>query len=468
MWLEAEDLISGSRLDVFARTGFVRDRKNGELGSWSRNLYRDFLLVSGVDGRNLENGARSSMRDYFHNFEQLIDSLQSDGFNSKVSSIPLTDQGITNGAHRLAIALELGLKVHVTRSDEEFSAYDYRWMRRHGLASLFIDAMAFELISRSPRARATVVFGLETRRVDTIEKVLSTSAEIAIRKRVGLSEVGKRRLVELCYDHNTWWTDGLLEKMTAERFSDGESHCDVIFTLEKDLQTIRERKAQLRQTLLSGHFNRKIHGSDHYFDTFFLAEGLLNENSISFLNSAPIGSERRTLDALGGAYRSRTPSETGREWCIDGSSTLEIHGLRLANDIDFIATSTLPPPVNLLQIAHSHRETYKYGLEDYTEIIRDPRKHLIFKGIKFISLSALMQIKMHQQDLKSVSDRQLIVNWSQSPLKLYQTTEMRVSGRLAQLTFWIASKLNRVLFRLPDRVEHQIRRLISRVRKTLI
>lgn len=467
VWLEPEDLVSGNRLDVFARTGFVRDRRDGELGNWSRTLYRNFLMTSGVDGRGSENGTRSTLADYFRNFEQLIDSLQSGGFDSEISSIPLSKQGITNGAHRLAIALELGIRVHIKNSDETFSPYDYRWMRRRGLASLFVDAMAFELISHTPRARATIIFGQEKKIVDAIENELLGSAEIIIRKQIQLSEIGKRRSIQLCYDHNSWWKDTHLEKLTAERFPQGESHIDVIFSLETHVDRVRDRKNLLRRILPTGNFDRRIHGSDEYFDTFLLAECLLNQNSIDFLNSSPIGSENRIFSALGGNLMCKNPSTTSRDWCIDGSSTLEIHGLRLAKDLDYVALPNSTQPAELLSIAELHNDSYHSGAVDYSDVIRDPRKHLRFKGIKFVSLAALMQVKFQQKDSKAVVDRQLIINWAQSPLKLYQTADLRVLGRLGQFTFWISSKLNKALLRLPDPIEQKTREIISRVRTRL-
>lgn len=467
MWLEPRGLVSGNRLDVFARTGFVRDRRDGELGNWSRSLYRNFLMASGVDGHGFENGTRSTLADYFRNFEQLIDSLHSGGFKSEISSIPLSKQGITNGAHRLAIALELGMRVHIENSDEIFSPYDYRWMRRRGLASLFVDAMAFELISYTPMARATVIFGQEKQIIDAIENELLESAEIIIRKQIQLSEIGKRRSVQLCYDHNSWWKNTHLEKLTAERFPQGESHLDVIFSLEKHVGNVRDRKTLLRRILPTGHFERRIHGSDEYFDTFYLAECLLNQNSIDFLNSSPIGSESRILSALGGNLICRNPSETSRDWCIDGSSTLEIHGLRMAKDLDFITLPNSMQPAELLNIAELHNDSYQSGVVEFSQVIRDPRKHLRFKGIKFISLAALMQIKFQQKDSKAVVDRQLMINWTQSPLRLYQTADLRVLGRLERFAYWITSKLNKALLRLPDSIEQRTREIISRVRKRL-
>lgn len=465
MWVDPLNLISAHRLDVFARTDFVLRRLRGQSDNWPRTLYRALLVANQVDGSELENSSKATMRDYLHSFERVIDSMQTNGFQQKLGTVPIRDGVIVNGAHRLATALVVNSQVYVSASDEVMPCYDFRWMRKRGLASLFIDAMAMNLIRMSASARAIVVFGESDLIVDLIEREIRIASEVVIRKKIYLTEIGKRRLVDLAYSHNDWWDTGLLlERMTSERFSDSPPHCHIIFTLESNLETLQQRKESLRTLLPPNHFERRLHGTDHYFDTVFLAEVALNENSRRFLNSSPIGSERRIFDLLGGPIRQQAPQITHQEWCIDGSAVLEIFGLRDAADIDYLVTTSENLPLLMERFGHNHVKEYCHGYLDPIEIISDPRNHLIYKGFKFISLAAQLMHKFTLQDSKAATDIDLIVSATNIDRGLYRSLDLRVPGLMSRLAQRFIERTDRFLRRLPVGVETRIRSMISRIR----
>lgn len=461
------DLVSADRLDVFARTEFALRRVQGQSDNWTRTLYRAFLAANQVDGSELENGSKASVRDYLQSFEWVIDSIEERGFQPEFGAIPVRDGRLVNGAHRVAAALVTNQQVFTAASDETAASYDYRWMRRRGLSPLFIDAMAMNLLRMSVRARATVLFGESDSVADLVEKELRATSDVIVRKKLALTEIGKRRIVDLTYGHNEWWESSLIEKMTAERFNDGPSQCHIIFTLENNLDNLQQRKEALRTILPQNHFGRRLHGSDHFFDTIFLAEVALNENSRIFLNSASLGNERRIFDLLGGAIRQHRPQLAHQEWCIDGSAVLEMFGLREAKDIDYLASSDDVLPPSLIRVGQNHIEEYNYGHADPFEIISDPRNHLIYKGFKFISLRAHMSNKFGWPDAKSVKDVQLIASASSEDQALYRSLEMQISGSVSRFAYRVIALSDRLLRRLPPRAERLLRQKIAQLRRRL-
>lgn len=465
MWTKPESLISASRLDVFARVDFVRAQLLDQSGLWGRTLYRSFLIATGVNDSYAENGTKISVSDYFLEFSQLIKSMKEQGYKKEFGAIPVTPAGITNGAHRLATALELSLPVFVSTASEPFSSYDYRFMRKRQLATIFIDAMAFNLIRACQNTRSVVVFGESREVVDAIENEVRKTAGVVIRKHIELTEIGKRRVIQLAYDHNEWWNRSkLLEKMTSERFDGSPAHCDFIFTQESDISSLSARKASLRKLLPSSHFERRIHGTDNHFDTKFLGEFALNPNSILFANTAPLGSEDRIIAILKDLVPQSDLATTESSWCIDGSSVLELFGLRQANDIDFIVCNDSQAPAILRKAGTDHAEEYVHGFVDPFEIIADPRNHLIYKGLKFISLRAQLVNKIDQPDSNSVRDVHLIVDATNAERGLYQSLDTQLSGSMSRLRFRFISLTDRLLRYLPNGMERRIRLIISNIR----
>lgn len=465
MWENPLKLISASRLDVFARTEFALRRIQGHSDNWSRTLYRAFLAANRVDGTEIENGTKATVRDYLQSFERVIDSIQERGFQQSLGAVPVQNGMLVNGAHRLAAALVANQPIFISETDDIAACYDYRWLRKRGMSSLFVDAMAMNLIRISTNVRAIVLFGESDSIVDLVEDEIRTTSEVVIRKKLNLTEIGKRRIVDLAYSHNDWWDmASLLEKMTAERFSESPPQCHIIFTLESQLEDLQRRKEKLRTILPLKHFERRLHGSDHYFDSVRLAEVALNQNSRMFLNLSPIGSEQRIITMLGGDTQQYAPRLTHQEWCIDGSAVLEMFGLRDARDIDYLAVTDMVLPPMLRRIGHNHVEEYNDGKNDPFEIINDPRNHFIYKGFKFISLRAQLVNKINEPDLKSVSDVQLIVNATNAERGLYQSLDMQISGSMSRLRFRFISLTDRLLRRLPNGMERRVRLMISNIR----
>ena len=464
-WDVPKKLVSAHRLDVFARTDFVRSRISGLGETWSRDLYKNFLHVNGVDGSEKENNIKSTMSEYIRSFEKLIDSMHTEGFDDSLGCIPLSDYGIVNGAHRLAVAIELGIPVTTETTDVPFSKYDYQWFDRRGMNSIFVNAMAFRLISISANARAILIFGQDKKIVDSVEDILNETAEVVVRRRIPLTEIGKRRVVQIAYDHNDWWASDRLEQMTAERFNSDASFCDVIFTIERSLNDLQSRKNSLRKLLPMGGIDRRIHGSDFFHDTMTMAEVFLNQNSLNFLNSAPIGSEERIINLVGGRVSSVEPISIEQNWCIDGSAVLEIHGLRMARDVDFIIEQGCSPPKDLSRIGDNHNKEYSSSQIRIDEILADPRMHLLYKGIKFASLSTMLVKKFESNDTNRFVDMKLIVESGDAPLELYMNREEYKKSRYLRVRYLCIDWSDRWLRKLPKNYENKIRTIIANLRK---
>lgn len=461
------EMATGSRLDIFARTDFVLSTVTGLGKSWSLQLYRSYLNAAGISSNDKEDDKESIM-DYISSFSELINSMINDGFDEQKGSIPVGDAGIINGAHRVATALVLDREIVVQRTEDPASIIDYRWLEKSGLNQDYINYMAFELLRRKPNARAYVIFDIQNHLCDKLEREIRIDSDIVIRRRILLTEVGKRRIISLLYDYNEWWSADLLEQFVIERFDGNESIVDIIFTLENNLSERQTKKEDLRSTLANDIFERKIHGTDDYFDTLWLAESVLNANSIAFLNCSPIGSEDELLRRIGKPLQNSQTNRLIGDWCIDGSAVLELHGLRPANDIDYIYYGQNFVPVNVFRNGDCHNSHYELNSVPIDEIIFNPRMHFYFKGIKFISLSMLLQQKFETNSENSLTDCHLIFKLRSDTPTLYFNTDARKLAFRVKLMTKINRRADRWLRKLPNKIEMKLRKNINSIKQIFV
>jgi len=463
----AQSLITASRLDVFSKVDFAQTYLNGYQTSWAKSIYRGFLRASRPNGKFGENGSKFSIEDYERDFIQLIESCKKYGYQSSISRIPITKNGIVNGAHRLATALCLNLEVATEVVDVEDQIYDYRFMNRIGLSSIYRQQMAWNLVSRRQDSRVFLLTNLNDEVEKKVIQGIREFAEIVTVELINLTKIGERRLMELAYGHNDWWKPQFRESMVSERFSSGDNICTVVFTIGSDISRAQEQKLSIRKLLGNEHFDRQIHGSDNFSDTITLAEVLLNRNGVNFMNTAPIDSESRIFDLIGGHRVFEGTSNLQIPWCIDGSSVLEMYGIRKARDIDFVALDVENISRQISNIGDNHNSEfsrYPVGLED---VILDPRLHFRYKGNKIMSLSTLTFIKSSLLDFKAVEDLNLISKFYELGGPIYMDIDLRNKARLWKLELSLNSVVMRVISPLPEKWRNLVKNILSQVRNFL-
>ena len=453
-------VISPTRLDVFTKLDFARGVVTGEGLSWGQSLYREYMKSTAPTNKFGEDGIKFSISDYENSFVSLIESLKDKGFRPEFGTVPVGKLGITNGAHRLASALALDLDISTDNSNENDHIYDLRFLRRIGMHPDSINFISWRYLQHSLKQRAFLLTAISAGETQDIIKEIGRNFSITGLSKVKLSEIGKRRLMGLAYDHNSWWLPQYSESMVAERFHQGIDDCTLVL-FDSDVVDLTDFKAGLRALLNGKQFERQIHCTDGYSDTIALAEVLLNRNGINFMNNSPIGSENRLMGNLGRRKYKDSLTEEIKD-CIDGSSVLELYGIREAKDLDYVTSDHHVSEYSL--IGSCHNDEYVGYPEIYTDVIFDPRKHLIFKGHKFISLSTFCGMKHYIDDLKARSDMKLILSMSESSPPLYHSGKDVMNARKWRIAFSINSSISKLLGLLPVQIEKPIRSSISKFR----
>lgn len=458
--VKADDLLSTDRLDIMARLDYAESKITRAYNPWATRLYRSFLLAADPTGKFGEDELKFSIHDYESQYVSLIDSLMSQGFDAEISRVTVSRASLINGAHRVAASLALGIPVETESSNAPKPTHlGHRGLLASGLSQDIVEYMVWRYVQNKQSSRV-LVFSNISRQV--FEKSMSKLRSVLVNQELyyselALSEIAKRRLVQLCYGHQDGWTDSLAEKLVSERYVGREQkNFFVIFDAESPGQEQEIKQILRRHLSKSVGLDRQIYGSHSHLETLRLVEPLLNRNSRQFLNFSPLGSENRILENVYACGFSSNLKEN-QQWCIDGSATLELFGIRKARDVDYVSQNLL----TAVSGADLHNSEYLAFPTSFEEIIFDPRKHLRIQGLKFISLSALVEQKVTRGETKDNNDISQVAHFLFSGAS-YSSTEPASQSQAAwRARIWVGRKLEAFLNVLPRVFEPRVRKTIK-------
>lgn len=256
-------------------------------------------------------------------------------------------------------------------------------MEASGLSQYRIGESVFRYAMSDRSVRAFVLFSLSSAvSRSVIRNLLTTNGlKIVYASDLKLNQVGEQNLIELCYGHNSWMTQKVLRRMTRERLGVKPRAHVVFFTgWEKSCLSVAELKARLRSEIPAHEFSRKLHGTDEHSDTMVLVEALTNPNTLDLINRVPISRSDPLFSRLPDTLKFNP------DVCIDGSSVLELYGLRAARDVDLLVTNQRAKGKFLSVKFDSRNEKYKELPLGIPDLIESPFTTLRLFGYKFLSL----------------------------------------------------------------------------------
>jgi hypothetical protein len=447
------DVLSVKRLDIASRTPLVRSVVEAWSPIWALELYREVNEKLHVNNWNEPPKANSI--DYVVSFFELINSIRSQGFNHEDGAIPIRDGIPVNGAHRLAASLVIENDISTIESHMPAEIQDINFLSQIGVGDSYLDAMVAEFVDVNPHIRAFVVLGMSEKDLNGICSEIENEVPILAIKNFPLSEIGKRRVIDLMYSHNSWWRLNQLEKFVSERFRDGPSQASLILYDSRFSLDILQLKSRARARLGDTEFDRQIHGSDFHHDTQILVRTIFSKSGLDFLNSSPIGSELRIMNTLEGVdfTLKRSPA------VMIGSACLEMYGLRDARDLDYLQLESQSAFDFGDVINKSNDVCYSISNDS---LILDPRLSVTYKNLKFLALPTLSLYKLDRGESKDFSDIHLVSK------HLAATSTLYFDRHHKKEAFFIhkAQKRTRfVLFiwlRLPESLKNLVRALVVR------
>jgi len=427
-------LLTPKRIDILARYRYAQAIIGKFSPVWGLNVYREFLEKSCLVSGYSEDG-KSSFFDYLNSYNSLISSVLENGFDPNISHIPVHNSFPINGAHRIAVALATGMKIPI-KEVTEASKYLYTFDRilSLGLSSSISDDILLAYAELKDTFRYLILMGTDDLTHKDFSKLARKNDNFIATKEIELSEIGVRRLLNLMYEQNLWWTDELLELFVSLRFDNAQAtrKATLAFFDFSSQDEFLSLKVSLRKILFShSDYARCLHGCDTHSEALALAQSTLNVNSLFFLNNSPLGSENRITEEI---KRFQWKNKEINNLSITGSASLEVFGIRRSRDLDVVQGDS---PIDGLRQQSKSKYIYQhYELTpNYGEKVYDPRHFMYISGFKFVSLPSIVLFKLSRGQGKDLKDISLIWSFIQKERRsLYANSNLFEKAH----TYWIS------------------------------
>lgn len=361
---------------------------------------------------------KESSEDFLESFDTLWNSIKLDGFN-EASIIPVGKNGeISDGAHRLVCAALLNLDIPF-ENDDHNDNYDYKFFMERDFNTKYADYGAIEYVKLQPNSYIVNLHAVVDEKYDeNVESILRKYGRIYYKKKVPLNFNGYVNLKKISYgsfwEKESWIGDvknGFqgAQEHAKHSMGDGKYLRAYVYVCENSENLIKI-KSEIRNIFNIGNYC--IHINDHHEEALALAQLFFNDNSIQIMNIRPFWFEDKNFDLNIVDFKEKIFSNSfdNEDFCIGGSSPLNILGIRKSDDIDFLYYKNELFPWEDSVISNHYSEE-KYYPSCFSNIIYDNDYFFYYLGQKFISLKTLYKLKRKRGEYpKDVRDCKIIDN----------------------------------------------------------
>ncbi|MCP9482821.1 hypothetical protein NNA36_12690 [Shimia sp. CNT1-13L.2] len=373
-------------------------------------------------------------------FQKLNTEIAIKGFDASVSLVPLAEDGsILNAAHRVACAIRAGKEIAAVETGLDPMVFDYRFFAKRGMDEGDLDACAVRMVEAMPNAAVALLWPAAQGQDKAVDQLIGP---LVYRRRVDLTMAGGQNLLARVYQGEPWLGEaeahfpGVRRKLMA-----CFSGRDPLRVLVFDAPPERDRVA-LKDDIrgIYGIGKSSIHITDTHAEAVELARLLFNANARHFLDHA-----KPTAFAETGANMQvvqdylRDVGGAAGEVALDTGMVMAVYGLRAPGDIDVVtALDAVGAPFETHDAAY-----HDVGTQD---LLYDPKHHFYFRGLKFLSLDAVRDLKKRRLAGRDREDLLLI-----EPLLKEQSGKrggLSLSLRLRMALLKVRRRAIKILFRL--------------------
>lgn len=415
-YCDSIDLLTPLRFDISAKHYYAKYRNIDS--DYPLKLYKHHLEVWN-NFSEFGNQDKQNADAFVQQFNNIIGSIETDGFDEKVSAIPVSEKILTplNGAHRIASCIVDGKKVACYRAAEEegqlnCSYYFFNSRDEHvagGLNQDFADTMALNYAKLKNNTFMITLFPTAIQRLSEARDIIINNIDVVYEKPVLFANWGPFNFVQTLYHGEDWagnWRvgfQGLVSKV--QQCYNPPNHTYVFLVQTDEPQKLRALKEKIRQLYNVG--NHSVHINDTHEETIRIASAVFNKNSIHFLNNTK-PQYLQNFHIYFEQYRNwfSRHNEDRDNFCIDSSAVLSAYGLRDCRDLDFLYSGhDIHTGIEKIDC---HNEEMKYYLHKKDDIIFNPDNHFYHLGFKIASLEVVKAMKQSRSESKDLLDIQLI------------------------------------------------------------
>lgn len=363
---------------------------------------------------------KNSKEEFLKSFNENFENIKNHGFDIKKSVLYLGEgDELYDGSHRLAICALLNINAYAKREKiEEY--YDYKFFNDRNINSFYADYAVLEYVKFNLNSYVVNLHSATDPKMDSVvESILLQFGFIYYKKEINLTFDGYVNIKKLSYGFDSEGADSWIGH-ESNGFAGARNHAEnsmgnhplrVFIFICDDLEKVKTAKQKIREIYNIGNFS--IHINDTHDEAIELTQTYFNENSLFILNNRPYNFVPANIDAYikeikhYAKYRN-IDLET---FCASGSTPLGVLDIRKCRDFDLLNCSDNIDKFNNPNIS-SHDSELSYYPYNKVEIIMNPKHHFYYKGVKFITLSILSEMKKNRNEKpKDVQDIMLINNF---------------------------------------------------------
>lgn len=319
--IDAIELLSSKRFDFIAKYVYILYKEQGYRSDYAQRVYHHHIdILTQGSFQELGDSDKNSYEKFIEVFDQLIESIKTDGFDAEQSKVPLSNDFVPlNGAHRIACCLYFHRRLRVLCFPEIKTVnLNYQFFRKKGMKEAYLDFMAYYYsVVKSEQLYGCCIWpkALKQRSIQEIIQDFQAYGDIVYCKKINFSYQGLTNLMIELYGKEAWTGTsqhlyGGLHQKVEKCFEADTPFYYLLFEKKSD-KTIREVKEALRSYFDLG--TNSIHITDNHEECLQLGHLLLNEHSIHYLNQSdylkkgaleklPVAKKGALLDAASTLY----------------------------------------------------------------------------------------------------------------------------------------------------------------------
>lgn len=394
-------LIYENRIDIVIGIEYVDFYEN----KYNTNFFVDLYIEHKRAFNGLREGTCVGEDQHLQRFNGLIDSIREKKTNTE--AIPVCKYNdefwVRNGFHRTSILSYYNLRKKIRIEPRQkliewyyptniyfFKERKYDVKYCHYTMSCFLKKYSrdFQCIIFFPNNKQ-----LPNTLFDDIQNHIIYHIDITLDN---LTTNFHNNFIQLLYYDERWCKNGGYKGKAKPCFQEGKN-LKVYFTKKQDLNTLVNYKQKVRNYYNTG--KHSIHIPDTQEECNSLL-GLLNNNTISFMNKAPslyINFKNFTVLFEKLKKFCKENSIDTNKITITSSSVLSVYGIRDCGDMDlFIDKKYVDIFQNTPFDNHNKYTIDKHYSKHFEDIIYNPDNHFYFQGIKFCNLSIILDYKKYR------------------------------------------------------------------------
>ncbi len=428
-WIQPIELLTHNRIDIIYKLLYVIYNKL--LPEFSYEIYKQHLSIITNGLFKETDQEKKGLDSYIKSFNQVLKSINNNGFDSNISSVPLSNRhSVINGAHRVAASIYLNKKVFCTNTSNPISIYNYKYFKDRGLDDQILEFGVLKYIELKSKVFLALIWPSANKKINYLNSFRSVIYE----KKFKLNQNGAHNFLAQVYKEQKWIGSfengygGSYVKLSQSFKNFSPVHA--IFFHSDSLKEVNKIKSDLRKKFKIK--KASIHITDNDDETLDLAKYILNKNSLHFLNKAKPYLYKSLFNKLKSFKQNLKNSKISiNDVVIDDEGVLSIYGIREFKNFTYFKKDEII----------EENEAYNHSPND---LIFNPKFHFYFNDFKFVSLNEIKKMKKNRQlsydnnDIKLIEKKTKKESWS---FELISDTLFLFKARLVAFLIPVSKKL---------------------------